>query len=125
MALNAKADLIIAYNNAAGRPATELAATELGGRTLGAGVYHNPTLGLTSTVTLDGAGDPDSVWIFQADSTLITGSGAGARVALINGADPCNVFWKVGSSATLGASTTFVGTIMALTSISLQDATTV
>jgi len=125
VAAQAKEDLTAAYNDAAGRDAVELAQTELGGRTLVAGVYHNATLGLTGTVTLDGAGDPSSVWIFQADSTLITGSGTGATVDLTNGADPCNVFWQVGSSATLGATTTFVGTIMAQTAITLGNGVTV
>lgn len=67
------------------------------------------------TLTLDAAGDPNAVWIFQSASTLITGSSS--VVSLINGADPCNVFWQVGSSATLGSGSTMVGTVMALTSI--------
>jgi ice-binding like protein len=80
-------------------------------------------LGLTGTVTLDGQNDPNAVFIFQAGSTLITASDA--TVALIRGAQACNVFWQVGSSATLGTTTTFVGTIMALTSVSVQTGTTV
>ncbi|WP_316690995.1 ice-binding family protein [Pseudonocardia sp. H11422] len=119
----AKSDLVAAYNNAAGRPATELADVELGGKTLLDGVYHNGTLGLTGTLTLDGQGVPGAVWIFQADSTLITASNS--RVLLVNGADACNVFWKIGSSATLGTDTDFTGTVMALASITVQTGATV
>lgn len=115
----AKQDLVTAYNDAAGRPA-QAVATELGGNKFFAGVYGNSTeLGLTGTVTLDAQNDPSSVWIFQAGSTLITASNS--TVALTNGADPCNVFWQVGSSATLGTGTTFVGTILALTSINRAE----
>ncbi|MBA2416076.1 MAG: DUF3494 domain-containing protein, partial [Geodermatophilaceae bacterium] len=122
-AAQAKSDLVTAYNDAAGRPSTAV-ATELGGRTFFAGVYSNSTeLGVTGTVTLDGQNDPSSVWIFQAGSTLITAPNS--TVDLINGADPCNVFWQVGSSATLDTNTTFVGTIMALTSISVLTGSTV
>jgi hypothetical protein len=72
---------------------------------------------------LDGAGDPTSVFIFQTNSTLITGSGS--RVTLINGAQECNVFWQVGSSATLGTSSVFSGNILALTSITVTTGVTV
>ena len=68
-------------------------------------------------------GDPSPVFIFQSASTLITASNS--TVALINGAQACNVFWQVGSSATLGTNTTFVGTVLALTSIAAQTGTTV
>jgi LPXTG-motif cell wall-anchored protein len=73
------------------------------------------TLGLTGTVTLDAQGDPNAVFIFQTASTLITASAS--VVALTNGANPCNVFWQVTSSATLGTNSVFVGTILALTSV--------
>ena len=72
---------------------------------------------------LDGAGDPSSVFIFQTDSTLITGSSS--TVTLINGAQACNVFWQVGSSATLGTGSVFVGNILALTSITVTTGVTV
>ncbi len=72
---------------------------------------------------MNAQGNPDAVFIFQAGSTLITG--VGSRVALVNGAQACNVFWQVGSSATIGTNTTFVGTIMALTSITLKTGATV
>ena len=96
------------------------------GQTLVAGLYNNSaagTLGLTGTVTLDAQGDPNAVFIFQAESTLITSSGS--TVALINGASSCNVYWQVGSPATLGTNSTFVGTVMALTSISASTGATI
>ena len=93
---------------------------DLGGRTLTPGVYGSASsLGLTGTVTLDAQGDPDAVFVFQAGSTLITASGS--RVSLVNGAQACNVFWQVGSSATLGSSTVFAGNILALASITIND----
>jgi len=113
----AKADLVTAYNTAAGESPTLAIPVELGGQTLTSGVYSGGTLGLTGILTLDAAGDPNAVFVFKAASTLITGSGS--RVNLINGASSCNVFWQVTSSATLGAGSTFRGTIMALTDISL------
>ncbi|MGZ5375145.1 MAG: ice-binding family protein, partial [Solirubrobacterales bacterium] len=78
---------------------------------------------LTGTVTLDAAGDPNAVFIFKMGSTLTTASGS--TVALTNGAQACNVYWQVGSSATLGTDTTFVGNVLALTSITAQTGTTV
>ncbi len=118
----AKDDLVVAYDAAAGAgPATAI-SVELGGRTLTPGVYSGGELGLTGTLTLDGGGDPDAVFIFQATSTLITASAS--RVTVING-NPCNVFWQVTSSATLGTRSQFVGTIMALTDISLTTGATI
>ena len=126
VALRAKSDLVTAYNDAAGRtPATVVAGGTLGGKTLVAGVYKagGVALDLTGTLTLDGQNDPNSVWVFQATSSLITASSS--SVKLINGASPCNVFWQVTSSATLGSGSTFVGTIMALTSITMASGVTV
>ncbi len=102
-----------------------MAGGALGGQTLVAGVYNagSATLGLTGTLTLDGQDDPNAVWIFQATSDLITASSS--KVALINGASSCNVFWQVTSSATLGSGSTFVGTILALTSITMASGVTV
>jgi hypothetical protein len=118
VALQAKSDLVTAYLDAAGRPFTSTQGA-LDGLILVGGVYRLQSLAadLTGTVTLDGAGDPNSVWIFQSPSTLITGSTS--SVNLINGASPCNVFWQVGSSATLGTNSTFRGTILALTMIAV------
>ncbi len=122
----AQLDLAAAYIEAAGRPLNETVTPDLTGLTLVGGVYAGPSkspLSLAGNLTLDGAGDPNSVFIFQTDSTLITGSGS--SVTLINGAQQCNVFWQVGSSATLGTGSTFVGTILALTSISVTTGVTV
>jgi hypothetical protein len=121
VAIRAKNDLTTAYNDAAGRSASgDVTGTDLGGRTLVSGVYEDTSgMQLTGTVTLDAQGDPNAVFIFQAGSTLITASNS--TVALTNGASPCNVFWQVGSSATLGTGTHFVGTILALTSATLNS----
>lgn len=118
VALTAKTALVTAYNDAAGAKPVTNVPTELGGTTLKPGVYASGTLGLTGTLTLDGGG----VYIFQAGSTLITAPNS--KVALINGATACNVYWQIGSSATLDTSTSFKGTIMALTSIALKTGAT-
>jgi cell division septation protein DedD len=118
VALDAKNALVTAYNEAAGATPVTNVPTELGGTTLKPGVYASDTLGLTGTLTLDGEG----LYIFQAASTLITAPNS--VVALINGASACNVYWQVGSSATLDTSTSFKGTIMALTSIALNTGAT-
>ena len=112
-----------AYNDAAGRPIDAVISSDLGGQTLVAGVYGGATLALNGTLTLDGKGDPNSVFILQAGSTLTTATNS--SVALIGGAQSCNVFWKVGSSATLGTGTTFRGTILALASITLTTGTSI
>jgi type VI secretion system secreted protein VgrG len=124
-ALQAQTDLTTAYNSAAGRSVTATVGADLVGTTLPGGVYKSATgpLSLTGTLTLDGQNDPNSVFIFQSDSTLITGSAS--RINLINGAQACNVFWQVGSSATLGTGSSFVGTVMALTSVTAQTAATI
>lgn len=114
----ARAAVVTAYNDAAGRTGTTVAAVELGGKTLVSGVYtagSSGTFGLTSTLTL--TGDADDVWVFQTNTTLITG--VQSKVVLSGGAQACNVYWKVGSSATLGATSTFVGTVLAAESITL------
>jgi LPXTG-motif cell wall-anchored protein len=119
----AKADLTTAYNDAAGRtPATTVTA-DLGGQTLTAGVYKSASsLAVTGTLTLDAENDPNAVFIFQAGSTLTSASSA--TIALVNGADACNVFWQVGSSATFGTDTVFVGHVLALTSITANTRAT-
>jgi hypothetical protein len=125
----AKAALTTAYNDAAGRVPTSV-ATELAGQTLVAGIYHaaSGTFGLTGppALVLDGENNADAVFIFQTDSTLITGAGASAgNITLTRGAQACNVFWKVGSAATIGAGTSFKGTILAHDDISVGDAATI
>lgn len=124
-ALQAQSDLTIAYDNAAGQASDDLIEEgDLGGLTLTPGVYTaSSSLGLTGTVTLDGGGDPNAVFVFQVGSALTTASSS--SVVLLNGVQACNVFWQVGSSATLGTGSTFVGTIMALTSISATTGATV
>lgn len=121
---SAKAALTIAYDNAAGRPSTSV-ITELGGQQLVAGVYSSAsgTFGMSGTLILDGANNADSVFIFQTASTLITG-GSG-NIILIRGAQACNIFWKIGSAATLGAGSTMRGTILAHDTITLGDGVTV
>jgi hypothetical protein len=118
VAAQAQADLTAAYNNAAGRPCPGPPMPgNIGGTTFLPGVYCNSTsVGITGTVTLNGNGNPNAVFIFQIGSTLTTAAGNSA-VVLIGGAVASNVFWQVGSSATLGTNTTFSGTIMALASI--------
>jgi Ice-binding-like len=117
VAAAAQASLTTAYNNAAGRaPDQNLTGQDLGGQTLTAGVYKfDSSAGLTGTLTLNGQGNPDAVFIFQIGSTLTTASAS--NVVFTNGARACNAFWQVGSSATLGTATTFAGNILALTSI--------
>ena len=111
----AKTDLTTAYNQAAGAGPATAVATELGGRTLTPGVYTSPTLAITGTLYLDTQGDPSAVFVFQSSSTLITASAS--TVVVLNSPTACNVFWQVGSSATLGTNSSFLGTILAETSI--------
>ena len=125
VALQAQNDLTTAYNDAAAEPVTATIPTELGGTTETPGVYNSAagTFGITGTVTLDAQGNPNAVFIFQAASTLITASAS--NVSLINGAQASNVFWVVGSSATLGTNSTLQGSILALTSITVTTGTTI
>jgi hypothetical protein len=120
----AKNDWTTAFNNAASQGPTIPIVANLGGQTLTAGVYNSAsTIGLTGTVTLDGGGNFDSVFVFQAGSALTTASAS--QVSLTNGARACNVFWQVGSSATLGTGSNFVGTLLASSSISVTTGATV
>jgi hypothetical protein len=109
--------LTIAYNDAAARRSVNIHnvdAADLSGQTLTPGLYKSAsTLSLTGTVTLHGSG----VYIFQIGSALTVGSGG--TVVLSGGATADNVFWQVGSSATLGTTANFKGTIMALASVTL------
>ena len=118
VAAQAQADARAAYLALQAQPCTTI-PTELGGQTLTPGVYcsESGTFENSGTLTLDAQGDPNAVFIFQTDSTLVTASGS--SVDLVNGAQACNVFFAVGSSATLGTNSTFAGTIIALTSITL------
>jgi hypothetical protein len=116
----AKGHLASAYADAAGRSATTIygAGGELGGLTLTSGVYNSSsTLAITGTLTLDAQNNPNAVWIFQAGSTLTTA--AASQIVLINGAQADNIFWQVGSSATLNSGSSFEGNILASASITL------
>lgn len=124
VALQAQSDVGIAYDNAAGQALTTSVSGDLVGRTLTEGVYNSTSsLALGGQLTLDGQGNPNSVFIFQVASTLVTASAS--SIILTNGAQACNVFWQVGSSATLGTASSFKGTILALTSITVQTSATV
>jgi len=134
-AAQAQTDLTTAYNDAAGAPCTtDLTGQDLGGLTLNPGVYcFSSSAQLTGTLTLDAQGNPDSQWIFQMGSTLTTASNSQV-VLVLNTNDNkksalppwqkalrgCNIYWQVGSSATIGGGSTFVGITMALTSITLD-----
>jgi hypothetical protein len=123
-ALKAKSDLVTAYNDAAGRAVTANLSADIVGQTLVAGVYkRSGALQNSGALTLNAKGNPSSVWIFQISSTLKTASFS--TINMINGAQACNVYWQVGSSATLGTTSHFIGTIMALTSVSVTTGTTV
>ena len=110
VAQTAQGDLTTAYNNAAGAAGGAVLPADIGGQTLPAGVYRTtaaqPSLGITGNLTLDGGGNANAVWIFQIQSTLTTAAG-NSHIILINGANSHNVFWQVGSSATLGTNTIF------------------
>jgi hypothetical protein len=125
VSIGAKNALTTAYNDAASRPANGSAGTDLSGQVFLPGVRTASSSLLLSSgsVTLDAQGNPNAVFIFQIASTLITGSNT--SVQLINGAQACNVFWQVGSSATLGTGTRFAGTIMALATITANTAATI
>ena len=111
-------DLTTAYNDAAGRtPFTTVTGDTLGGLNLSPGIYRGGALSLTGVLTL--TGDEKAVWVFQAASTLWT---AGSSQVILNGgAKAANVYWQVGSSATLGADSIFKGSIMAYASITLYS----
>jgi hypothetical protein len=124
VAIAAQADLATAYGNAAGQMLTQdLTGQNLGSLVLAAGVYHFATSAqLTGTLTLNGSGNPNSVFVFQIGTTLTTASAS--MVVVENGAQAANIFWQVGSSATLGTSSTFIGNILALTSITTTTSVT-
>ena len=125
VAAGAQSDLTTAYNDAAGRSPTANVPAFIGaGQTLAPGVYKaSSSLEVGGSLTLDAGGDPNAVFIFQAPSTLITDSAS--SIVLSGDAQACNVFWQVGSSATLGTSSDFSGSILALTSISVDTGDTI
>ena len=111
LAAQAQADTALAYTTLAVQPTSlgnDLTGQDLGGKTLTPGVYYfSSSAQLTGALTLDAQGNPNAVFVFKIGSTLTTASAA--SVVLINGASSSNVYWKVGSSATLGTTTKFVG----------------
>ena len=117
----AQSDVGISYDVLAGLPCTSnLTGQDLGGLTLTPGVYcFSSEALLTGTLVLDAKLEANAVFVFQIVSKLTTASAASIR--LINGASPCNIYWQVGSSATIGTATSFDGNILALTSIALQS----
>ncbi|MDQ6909695.1 MAG: ice-binding family protein [Actinomycetota bacterium] len=120
VALQAKNDLVTAYNDAANQtPFVDLTGQNLGGKNLIPGTYHfSSSAQLTGPLTLSGFG----TYIFQIGSTLTTASGS--SVLLTNNAQACGVYWQVSSSATFGTTTSFQGTVMALASITMNNSAT-
>lgn len=118
----AQTHLTAAYNDAMGRSVDSIAVSgDIGGQTLVPGLYtSSSSMGITGDLVLNGG--PDDVWIFQMGSTLTTAAGVGpqSRVLLTGGAQAKNVFWQVGSSATIGTHSEFVGTILAQDSITMD-----
>lgn len=123
-AQQAQVDLGLAYTDAAGRGPTTPSGADLGGKSLLPGVYNSASsIGLTGTVTLDGGGDANAVFIFQAGSTLTTE--VNSRAALVNGTQACNVYWVVDSATTLKVSSVFNGTILGYGDVTLNTNATV
>jgi len=121
----AQVSLTAAYNDLAGQaPTQNLSGQDLGGLTLTSGVYRfDSSAQLTGNLTLNAQGSTNSAWIFQIGSALTTASNS--SITMINGGSLCNVYFQVGSSATLGTTTSFIGNILALTSITLNTGATV
>jgi len=125
-AQQAQVDLTAAYLDAAGRSVDTTTTADLVNLVLVGGVYAGPSksaLSLTGPLVLDGAGNANSVFIFQTNSSLTTASSS--TITLINGAQECNVFWQVASSATLGTGSVFAGNILAFSSITVTTGATV
>ena len=125
-AVNARTGVTAAYGVLAGQECDEnlTAVGDLGGLTLVEGVYcFDTSAGMTGTLTLDGQGNPDAVFIIRTGSTLTTASAS--SVNLVNQANACNVFWQIGSSATLGTTTSFAGNILTTASITLDTGATI
>jgi hypothetical protein len=132
-AQTAQNDALTAYNNAmnaGGGPSVGTAIiADIGGQKLPPGIYKATTaLGITGILTLDGSTNPNGVWIFKVGSALTTAAGGpstpASQVVLIGGAQASNVFWQIGSSATLGTFSLFQGTILAQASITLTTGAT-
>ena len=125
VAAKGKQDLTAAYTDASGRSGAPVPLSgDLGGKTLKPGLYVSATsMGLTSgDLTLDAGGNQDAIWVFQMGTTFI--SMVGRKVLLVGNAKPDNVFWSVGSSATIGVNSTMVGNFLTHTSITVQTGAT-
>jgi len=120
VALQAKNDLVTQYDALSSAACSaNLTGQDLGGMTLTPGVYcFSSSAQLTGILTLNAQGNAGATFIFKTGSTLTTASGS--SVVLINGGNPCGVAWRIGSSATLGTTTSFIGNLIALTSITLN-----
>jgi hypothetical protein len=127
VAAQAQLDLTTAYNVAAAQPVpapNNLTGQELGGLTLTAGAYGFSSSGqLTGQLTLDAAGNPNAQFVIEVGTTLTTASASSVR--LISGASPCNVYWQIGSSATLGSTTAFQGNLLANATITVNNGVTI
>jgi hypothetical protein len=117
----AHADLLVAFDELGGEECEDdLTGVELGGLTLPPGVYcFDTTAGVTGGLTLDAGGDSNASWIFQVGSAITTGPGS--TMTMAGGGDSCNVFWKVGTSAVLGTTSSFKGNILASASVTLTS----
>ncbi|HEY9373673.1 ice-binding family protein, partial [Streptomyces sp.] len=123
-AAGAQADLGTAYDNAFAQPTQFSLSAQPVNPTLVAGTYAVESgLLVDGTWTLDAQNNPDAVWVFKIPGGLTTASGS--QIVLQNGAQACNVFWVTNPSATLGSGSTFVGTLMALTAISVNSNVTI
>jgi hypothetical protein len=121
IAVAAHADLLVAFDSLAAFACEhDLTGQELGGQTLAPGVYcFDTTAGITGELTLDAGGDADGVWIFQLGTALTTATGS--AVTMAGSGNPCNVFWRIGSSATLGTTSSMQGNVLASASITLTS----
>ncbi|MEU8379746.1 ice-binding family protein [Streptosporangium sp. NPDC048865] len=124
VAVQAQDDLATAYENAVRQPGTASLPSQLGGTTVGPGVYNaiSGPFQISGQLTLDGQGNPNAVFVFRAPGLFTAPASA---VRLVNGAQACNVFWQVGGSATLGAGSSFAGNVLALASITAARGTAV
>jgi len=115
----AKNNTITIYNNI-NEYQSSLTAPTLGGTTKTAGTYNSASgaFEITGTLTLDGQNNPNAIFVFKADSTLVTSNYS--KIVLINGAQACNIFWRVGSSATIGVNSIFKGNLIVLTSTTVN-----
>jgi hypothetical protein len=122
-ATQAQIDTTTAYDTAASLTPNQTGLGELNGLSLTPGVYRGGELALANNGALTLAGTADSVWVFQAASTLTIGSAS--RITITGGANACNVFWQVGSSATIGTGALFQGTVLADQSVTATTGATI